>query len=64
MRKGYMKPLLGVERSREEGQFMTDIQTLTFSNGDSDRLFSLIAEFHFFPVLKKVCKLENMCNLS
>lgn len=35
----YVKLLLGVERSREEWQFMTDIQTLNFSlNGNFSRL--------------------------
>lgn len=42
---------------------MTDIQTLTFFNGDSGRLSPLTAGFHFSPVLKEMCKLENMCNL-
>lgn len=54
-----MRLLLEVERNREKWQFMTDNQILTFFSGDSGSLSPFIARFHFFPVLKEMCKLEN-----
>lgn len=42
---------------------MTDIQILTLKKMVILKDSPLITGFHFFLVLKEMCKLENMCNL-